>query len=165
MANQKIIDQKAKTVEEIADKMKNSSSFVLFEYRGLTVSETDALRKILRESDSEFKVYKNTLTKRALDSLNIDLGEHMNGPKAIAFGTDAVAPIKALHDFSKKHEALEMKVGIVDGEVADINMLKDLASIPSREGLLSMFASGLMQHVRDFAICLDLHSKNLEEEK
>lgn len=165
MANQKIIDQKAKTVEEIADKMKNASSFVLFEYRGLTVSETDALRKILRESDSEFKVYKNTLTKRALDSLNIDLGEHMNGPKAIAFGTDAVAPIKALHDFSKKHEALEMKVGIVDGEVADINMLKDLASIPSREGLLSMFASGLMQHVRDFAICLDLHSKNLEEEK
>ena len=163
MANQKIIERKAQTVSEIADKIKASNSVVLFEYRGLTVSETNQLRKILRESDSEFKVYKNTLTKRALDTLNIDLGEHMNGPKAIAFGTDAIAPIKALSDFAKKHKALELKVGIVDGEVADENMLKELAAIPSKEGLLSMFASGLMQHARDFAICLDLHSKNLEK--
>ena len=87
----------------------------------------------------------------------------MNGPKAIAFGTDAIAPIKALSDFAKTHKALELKVGIVDGEIADEKMLKELASIPSREGLLTMFASGLMQHVRDFAICLDLHSKNLEK--
>ena len=163
MANQKIIERKAQTVSEIADKIKTSNSVVLFEYRGLTVSETNQLRKILRESDSEFKVYKNTLTKRALDNLNIDLGEHMNGPKAIAFGTDAIAPIKALSDFTKKHKALELKVGIVDGEIADENMLKELAAIPSKEGLLSMFASGLMQHARDFAICLDLHSKNLEK--
>lgn len=163
MANQKIIDQKAKTVEEITEKIKNANSVVLFEYRGLTVSETDTLRKLLRESNSEYKVYKNTLTKRALDKLNINLDEFMNGPKAVAFGTDSVAPIKALNDFAKDHKALEMKVGIVDGEIADINMLKELAAIPSREGLLSMFASGLMQHVKDFAICLDLHSKNLEE--
>lgn len=163
MANQKIIERKAQTVSEIADRIKASNSVVLFEYRGLTVSETNQLRKILRESDSEFKVYKNTLTKRALDTLNIDLGDHMNGPKAIAFGTDAIAPIKALSDFAKKHKALELKVGIVDGEVADEKMLKELAAIPSKEGLLSMFASGLMQHVRDFAICLDLHSKNLEK--
>ena len=163
MANQKIIERKAQTVSEIADRIKASNSVVLFEYRGLTVSETNQLRKILRESDSEFKVYKNTLTKRALDTLNIDLGEHMNGPKAIAFGTDAIAPIKALSDFAKKHKALELKVGIVDGEVADEKMLKELAAIPSREGLLTMFASGLMQHARDFAICLDLHSKNLEK--
>lgn len=163
MANQKIIERKAQTVSEIADRIKASNSVVLFEYRGLTVSETNQLRKILRESDSEFKVYKNTLTKRALDTLNIDLGDHMNGPKAIAFGTDAIAPIKALSDFAKKHKALELKIGIVDGEVADEKMLKELAAIPSKEGLLSMFASGLMQHVRDFAICLDLHSKNLEK--
>lgn len=163
MANQKIIERKAQTVSEIADRIKASNSVVLFEYRGLTVSETNQLRKILRESDSEFKVYKNTLTKRALDTLNIDLGEHMNGPKAIAFGTDAIAPIKALSDFAKQHKALEIKVGIVDGEVADEKMLKELAAIPSKEGLLSMFASGLMQHARDFAICLDLHSKNLEK--
>ena len=93
---------------------------------------------------------------------SIDLGDHLNGPKAIAFGTDAIAPIKALSDFANTHSALEMKVGVVDGEVADINMLNELASIPSREGLLTMFASGLLAIPRDFAICLDLHSKNLE---
>lgn len=162
MANQKILDAKANIVKEIESKINDSSSVVLFEYRGLTVTETNELRKKLKENDSEFKVYKNTLAKRALDSLNIDLGDNLNGPKAIAFGKDAIAPIKILSDFAKEHKALEVKVGIVDGEVADINMLKQLASIPSREGLLTMFASGLLAIPKDFAICLDLHSKNLE---
>lgn len=165
MANQKIIERKASVVEEIADKMKNSSSYILFEYRGLTVSETNELRRKLRESGSEYKVYKNTLTKRALDSLNVNLDEHLNGPKAIAFGTDAVAPIKVLSEFAKKHKALELKVGVVDGEIADQGMLSELASIPSREGLLTMFAGGLLEHTKNFAICLDLHAKNLEENK
>ena len=163
MANQKIIEGKASVVEEIKSKVENASSVVFFEYRGLTVSETDKLRKILRESGSEFKVYKNTLAARALDMLNIDIKDELNGPKAIAFGTDQIAPIKALAEFSKDHKLLEMKVGIVDGKVTSLAELNELASIPSREGLLSMFAAGLMQHVRDFSICLDLHSKNLEE--
>ncbi len=163
MANQKIIEAKANVVSEIESKVKDSASVVLFEYRGLTVAETNELRRKLRETDSDYKVYKNTLTKRALDNLKIDLGDELNGPKAIAFGKDAVAPIKVLSDFAKDHKALELKIGYVDGEVADINVLKQLASIPSREGLLTMFASGLMAIPRDFAICLDLHSKNLEE--
>jgi len=163
MANQKIIERKAEVVNEIAEKMKNSASYVLFEYRGLTVSETNELRRKLRESGSDFKVYKNTLTKRALDSLNINIDEHLNGPKAIAFGTDAVAPIKALSEFAKSHTALEMKVGVVDGEIADQAMLNELSQIPSREGLLTMFAGGLIEHVKNFAICLDLHANNLEE--
>ena len=163
MANQKIIEGKARVVEEIKEKVQNASSVVFFEYRGLTVSETDKLRKILRESGSEFKVYKNTLAARALESLNIDIKDELNGPKAIAFGTDAIAPIKALSDFAKEHKLLEMKVGIVDGKVTELAELNELAKIPSREGLLTMFAAGLMQHVRDFSICLDLHSKNLEE--
>ncbi len=162
MANQKIIDAKATVVDEIAEKMKSSATYVLFDYQGLTVSDTNELRRKLRESGSDLKVYKNTLTARALEKLNINLSEHLNGPKAIAFGTDAVAPIKALSDFAKTHSALEMRVGVVDGEVADINMLNELASIPSREGLLTMFASGLLAIPKDFAICLDLHSKNLE---
>lgn len=162
MANQKIIEQKQNVVNEISDKIKNSSSVVWFEYQGLTVSETNELRRLLRETDSDFKVYKNTLVTRALKDLEIELNETLEGPKAIAFGKDAVAPIKALSDFSKKHQALELKVGIVDGEVANIDTLKQLATIPSREGLLTMVASGMLGIVRDFAICLDLHSKNLE---
>ena len=163
MANQKIIDKKKEVVEEIAAKMKDSATYVLFEYRGLTVAETDSLRKKLRETDSEFKIYKNTLTKRALESLNIDLNEHLNGPKAIAFGKDAIAPIKVLSDFSKEHKALELKVGVVDGEIADIDVLNNLATIPSREGLLTMLAGGLMGVVRDLSICLDLYSQDLDK--
>lgn len=163
MANQKIIARKQETVNEITNKVKESSSTVLFEYHGLTVNETMELRRKLKESGSEYKVYKNTLVKRALDSLNIDMDSELNGPKAIAFGTDAVAPIKVLSDFAKDHPALVMKIGYVDGQIADTNMLKQLASIPSREGLLTMLASGLMGVVKDLSICLDLYSKDLEK--
>ena len=163
MANQKIIARKQETVNEITNKVKESSSTVLFEYHGLTVNETMELRRKLKEAGSEYKVYKNTLVKRALDSLNIDLDSELNGPKAIAFGTDAVAPIKVLSDFAKDHPALVMKVGYVDGQIADTNMLKQLASIPSRDGLLTMLASGLMGVVKDLSICLDLYSKDLEK--
>ena len=163
MANQKIIAKKQETVNEITNKVKESSSTVLFEYHGLTVNETMELRRKLRDSGSDYKVYKNTLVKRALDSLNIDMDAELNGPKAIAFGTDAVAPIKVLSDFAKDHPALVMKIGYVDGQIADQNMLKQLASIPSREGLLTMLASGLMGVVKDLSICLDLYSKDLEK--
>lgn len=163
MANQKILEKKQLVIDEIAKNAKESNAFILFEYQGLTVADMTELRRKLRENDSELKIYKNTLTKRALDSLNIDLGDELNGPKAIAFGTDMIAPIKVLNEFAKTHEALQLKVGIVDGEVTDLDTLKKLAAIPSREGLLTMFASGLMAIPKDFAICLDLHSKNLEE--
>ena len=162
MANVKILERKQGIIDEIALKVKESASVVLFDYQGLTVTETNELRRKLKETGSDLKVYKNTLTKRALDSLNIDLGE-LGGPKAVAFGTDAVAPIKVLSDYAKEHSALSLKVGYVDGSVADEAMLKELSQIPSREGLLTMLAGGLMQTVKDFAIALDLHAKNLEE--
>lgn len=163
MANKKIIEAKQDIVNEIVNHVKESSTFVLFEYQGLSVSDMTKLRRTLRESGSDLKIYKNTLTKRALNSLDINMDEELNGPKAIAFGTDSVAPIKALNDFAKDHEALQMKIGMIDGEIADLDMLKKYASIPSRDTLLTMFAAGLMSPVRDFAICLDLHRKNLEE--
>ncbi len=163
MANQKILDQKQATIDEIIQNVKNSSSFIFLENHGLTVAETTELRRALRESNSELKIYKNTLVNRALTSLNIDLTSELNGPKVVAFGSDVVEPIKAVAKFAEKHPNLEMKLGIVDGEITDLATLKKLATIPSREGLLTMFAGGLMGIARDFAICLDLHAKNLEE--
>lgn len=162
MANVKILEKKQEIIDEISSKVKDSASIVLFEYQGLTVSETNELRRKLRETGSDFKVYKNTLTMRALNDLKIDLG-FLEGAKAMAYSSDAVAPIKVLSDFAKNHPALELKVGYVDGSVADEAMLKSLAEIPSREGLLTMLAGGLLEHVKNFAIALDLHSKNLEE--
>lgn len=163
MANQKILDKKQEIIDEISAKTKDSSSVVFFEYQGLTAMETNALRRLLRETDSDFKIYKNTLVKRALDTLEIDLTEHLEGPKAVAFSSDAVAPIKVLSDFAKKHPALVLKVGIVEGEIADEAKLKELSAIPSREGLLTMLAGGLMGTVRDLSISLDLYAKELEE--
>ena len=163
MANPKILEQKQVVIDEITNNVKESSSFIFLENHGLTVEETMELRRLLKKSDSELKIYKNTLVARALNSLNIDLNDELNGPKVVAFGKDIIEPIKAVAEFSKKHPNLEMKVGIVDGKVTLLDELKKLATIPSREGLLTMFASGLMAIPRDFAICLDLHSKNLEE--
>lgn len=163
MANQKIIDEKKQVVEEIVEKAKNSNCFVLFENQGLTVAETNELRRNLRKSGAEFKIYKNTLTKRAMQKLNIDFDSELEGPKALAFGTDAIEPIKVLDDFAKKTNKLELKVGYVDGAVADKTMLSKLATIPSREQLLTMFAGGLLEPVKNFAICLDLHRQNLEK--
>ncbi|MBR1376304.1 MAG: 50S ribosomal protein L10 [Bacilli bacterium] len=163
MANVKILEAKQGIIDEVSDKIKNSKSFVAFNYHGLSVADTNELRRILKESGSEFKVYKNTLVTRALNASKIDLGQILEGPKAFAFGTDEIAPIKALADFAKDHKTLTLEVGIVDGEVVDAAKLKELATIPSKEGLLTMFAGGLMEHVRNMAICLDLHSQNLEK--
>ena len=163
MANPKILEQKQTVIDEIANNVKESSSFIFLENNGLTVEETMELRRALKKSDSQLKIYKNTLVARALSTLDIDLTEELNGPKVVAFGKDIIEPIKAVAEFTKKHPNLEMKIGIVDGKITGLDELNKLATIPSREGLLTMFASGLIAIPRDFAICLDLHSKNLEE--
>lgn len=163
MANQAILDKKQEIINEIGEKTKKASSVVLFEYQGLTVEDTNALRKSLRESGSDLKIYKNTLVKRAFDTLDINLDEHLNGPKALAFSDDAIAPIKILSEFSKNHPELLLKVAIVDGEIADESKIKELATIPSYEGLLTMLAGGLIGTVKDLSICLDLYAKQLEE--
>ena len=163
MANVKILEAKQGVIDEIVEKVKNSKSFIAFNYHGLSVADTNELRKILKKSGSEFKIYKNTLVNRALSSQKIDLSDKLNGPKAFAFGSDEIAPIKALADFAKDHKTLTLEVGIVDGEIVDAAKLKELSTLPSKEGLLTMFAGGLMEHVRNMAICLDLHSQNLEK--
>ena len=162
VANTKIIEQKAAVVSEIKEKFENAKSVVLFDYRGLSVSEVTELRRKLRENGADYKVYKNTLTKRALDELNIDMKEYLVGPSAVSFGTDELSIVKVLNDFAKEHEALELKAGIVEGKVATSDDLKRYAAIPSRETLLTMLAAGLMGTVRDLSICLDLYAKEKE---
>ena len=163
MANQKILDQKQLIIDEIASKTKEAATTVFFNCTELPVSDLTELRRKLRENDCELKVYKNTLVARAMDSLNYDLKDELNGPKAVAFGNDAIMPIKIVNDFASTHPTVELRIGIVDGEVTNTDTLKQLATIPSRETLLTMFAAGIMEHVKNVAICLDLHSKNLEE--
>ena len=162
MANAKILEQKAGVVSEIKEKFENAKSVVVFDYRGLSVAEVTDLRKKLRDAGADYKVYKNTLTKRALEELNIDMSEYLAGPSAISFGTDELSIVKIINDFAKEHDALELKAGIVEGKVADLEDLKRYAAIPSRETLLTQLAAGLMGTVRDLSICLDLYSKEKE---
>lgn len=165
MASAKIIEQKKAIVSEIKEKFENAKSVVLFDARGLKVSEVNELRRALRESGSEYKVYKNTLTKRAVESAGIDLEQYLEGPTAISFSQDELAPVKIISDFAKKHEALELKAGIVEGKIANVDELKSYAMIPSREGLLTMLAGGMIGVVKDLSICLDLYSKDKEKEE
>ncbi len=162
MASAKVLESKKKTVEQIVSKIKNSESVILFQYQGLTVSEMTELRKELLKVDSEIKVYKNTLLKRAMDELGKDVDEFLSGPNAVLFGKELLEPIKIISNFAKDHKKLEIRVGIISGNVSDINVIKDYASIPSREGLLTMLAGGMIQYVRDLAIGLNLYAEQLE---
>ena len=162
MASEAILKQKQVVIEEIKERVEAAKTIVLFDYRGITDSEAKELRCKLRESNSDYKVYKNTLMARAFNELGIDLNSELNGPSAFAFGEDQIAPIKTLSEFAKNHPALVLKVGIVDGEKADAAKLAEYATIPSREGLLTMLAGGMIGVVRDLSICLDLYSNEKE---
>ena len=163
MANQKILDQKQLVIDEITDKVKNAATFVVFENNGLNVAELTELRRKLKETGSEVKIYKNTLVKRALKPLNIELEDEFNGPKAIAFGTDALAPIKVVNEFAKEHPALEIKVGYTDGEIIDTKKLAALASVPGRKELLTMLAGAMLGTVRNLSIALNMYQEKLEK--
>lgn len=163
MASQKILDMKKNVVSEIVDKINNSETVIVFQYQGLTVSDLSELRKSLRPVDAEVKVYKNTLLKRALDEVNVDLTDFLEGPNAILFGKNLLEPIKVISEFAKNNNKLDIRVGIISGSRADLDVIKDYASIPSREGLLTMLAGGMIQYVRDLAIGLNLYAEQLEK--
>ena len=163
MASTKILAQKKETVNDIVNNIKDSESVILFQYQGLTVAELSELRKKLRETDATVKVYKNTLLKRALDELNLSFDGFLEGPNAILFGKNLLEPIKVIADFAKEHEKLEIRIGIISGSVADLATINEYATIPSREGLLTMLAAGMMEHVRNLSIALNLYSEQKEE--
>ncbi|MBS8266888.1 50S ribosomal protein L10 [Mesobacillus boroniphilus] len=162
----KVIEVKKQIVDEIAGKLKESKSTIVVDYRGLTVSEVTELRKELREAGVEFKVYKNSMTRRAAEAAELaDLNTSLTGPNAIAFSTeDVVAPAKILNEFAKKHEALEIKAGVVEGNIVTVEEIKALADLPSREGLLSMLLSVLQAPVRNLALAAKAVAEQKEEQ-
>ncbi len=162
-----ILEQKKQVVDEIADKLKASGSTVIVDYRGLDVAEVTELRKQLREAGVDFKVYKNTMTRRAVEKAELtDLNEFLTGPNAIAFGgEDVVAPAKIINNFAKDHEELEIKAGVLEGSVVSVDKVKELAELPSRDGLLSMLLSVLQAPVRNFALATKAVAEQKEEEQ
>lgn len=150
----KILQAKQAVVQEITDKMKESAAFIVVDYRGLSVAQATELRKQLREAGVDMTVYKNTMSRRAAESLGFEaLNEFLTGPNAIAFSTeDVIAPAKVLNSFAKENEQLEIKAGIIEGNLVSVDEIKALAELPSREGLLSMLLSVLQAPMRNFAL-------------
>ena len=162
----KAVEAKQAVVQEIADKFKSAASVVVVDYRGLTVSQVTELRKQLREAGVEFKVYKNTLVRRAtVETGYEELNEVLTGPNAIAFSSeDVVAPARIINNFAKENEQLEIKAGLIEGTYASVEEVKALAELPSREGLLSMLLSVLQAPMRNLALVTKAVAEQKEEQ-
>lgn len=166
MGNAKVREEKQLLVNDVTAKLRESSCTVVADYRGLNVKQVTELRKQLREAGVEFQVLKNTLVRRATAEAQLtDLDNVLSGPTAIAFSKeDPVAPAKILNDFAKKNDKLQIKAGVVEGKVVDVNQIKALADLPSREGLLSMLLSVLQAPIRNFALAVKAVGEKQEGE-
>lgn len=151
-------------IEEIKEKLQKSQSVILASYQGLTVEEDTQLRKSLREAGVEYKVYKNTLVILAAKELGIEgLEEHLQGPVSIAIGYDDVtAPARILNDFTKTHKKLELKAGLVQGEIYDVDKVKQLANIPSKDVLIAKLLGSIKSPVSKFAYVLNAIKESKE---
>jgi len=147
------IEIKKPIVEEISENLKDAKSAVVVDYRGLTVEQDTQLRKKLREAGVVYKVYKNTMINFAIKGTEFEsLAPHLEGPTAIAISKeDATAPARVLFEFSKTAEALQLKAGVVEGTYYDEAGIKVIATIPSREELLSKFLGSIQSPVTNFA--------------
>lgn len=147
------VELKQPIVDAIVADIKDAQAIVLVDYRGLTVAEDTELRKQLREAGIIYKVCKNTMMKRAFEGTDFAaLDEYLEGPSAIAISKDdATAPARIICKFAKTAEKLEVKAGVVEGQVYDVNGVKALSEIPSREVLLSKLLGSIQSPIANFA--------------
>lgn len=163
----KALEVKSLVVSEIVEKLNNSSSAVVVDYKGLTVAEVTELRKVMREAGVDYKVYKNTLVRRAAQEVGIEQfnDELLVGTNAIAFGyDDPVAPARILKKFIETHPKMQLKMGVVEGEFYDEAKIMELANIPSREELIAKLLGSLKAPVSNFVYLVDAIAKKQEEE-
>ena len=153
-------------VAEIKEKLEKSQSVILASYQGLTVEEDTQLRKNLREAGIEYRVYKNTLVTLAAKELGLEgIVQYLEGPVSMAFGyEDATAPARILNDFAKDHKKLELKAGVVDGEVYDQAMITKIASIPSKEVLIAKLLGSIKAPLSNLAYLLNAIKEKKEAE-
>lgn len=144
--------EKVKAVEEIRERFGSARATYLAEYRGLSVTQQQKLRRELRAAGGEFKVVKMSLARRAADELGIDFGDELTGPTGLAFAdTDAVSIAKVLRDFAKENDALVIKSGVLGVEVLTPESVTKLADIEPREVLLAKIAGAAKAPLANFA--------------
>ena len=169
--------EKQDFVASLKDELKNSSSLVVAHYSGLSVSETDELRKEMRNNGAKFKVTKNRLTKLALQDTQFkNIADLFEGPTAIAYSDDPIAPAKVSVDFEKKYENFKIIGGGYEGEKIDNEKINFLAKLPSIDELRGKIISIILAPAQRITTILNepgaqisrimsLRSKNIEESK
>ena len=157
MASEKVLKQKQSEVDELATKIKSAKIVLLADYRGINVEDVTSLRKNLRGLNTEYKVIKNNITKRALEANNyMGLDEALLGPTAVILGfEDYLAPSKAIYEYSKENDFYKIKGGVIDGKVVTAEEIITLAKLPSREVLIAKLAGGLLGTITKFAATLE----------
>lgn len=162
----KAIEKKQVVVQEIADKLQRASACIVVDYRGLKVEEVTELRDKFRAAGVDYKVYKNTLVRRAAAQVgSMEKFDDVNliGTNAIAFSyDDPMTPAKIINDFAKTHPKLEFKMGYVEGEFYEAEGLKKLAGIPSKEELIAKLLGSLKAPMSNFVYLLDALIKKQE---
>lgn len=154
--------KKTADIAEIKERIENSEIAIATQYKGISVEQVTVLRKQLRDAGIEYKVYKNTLARRALRELQIEeAADCMEGPIAWAFSSDPVAPAKILKDYGKKVKALVMVGGVLSGKPVDAAQLTALASLPSRDQLLAQTVGTIAAPLRNFVGTLSALPRNL----
>lgn len=164
----KNLGPKEAVVNEVKEKLSKSSSVVLVDYKGINVEDVTELRKRFRDAGVDYKVYKNTLFKRAASEVGMEsLHEYLQGTVAVAFGiNDAVAPAKTLNQFikDKPKTPISVKAGYLEGKIMDAKDVKALGDLPSREVLIAMVLGGLQGSIRNLAYMLNTIKENKEAE-
>ncbi len=151
------VEEKQPIVKAISEAVEGAASVVVVDYRGLTVTQDTELRKNLREAGVHYKVYKNTMVKRAIEGTEFQpLDAVLEGPNAFAISKDdATAPARVISEFAKKAPNLEIMAGIVEGKFYDADAMKAIAEIPSRDVLLSRLLGSLQSPVTNLARVLN----------
>ena len=157
MANEKNIEIKKEEVSKLAEEFKTAKIILLTDYRGISVSDVTSLRNDLRNANAEYRVIKNNITKRALDTNGESgLDELLEGPTAVVIGQeDYLEPAKAIYNFTKTHDFYKIKGGIIEGKVMTADEIITLAKLPSRQELLAKLAGALLGNITKLAVALD----------
>ena len=163
MPSKQILEAKKIIVQNLTDKIANSKTLVLVDYRGLTVEQDTELRVALRKAGVKYEVVKNTLTRFAMNNNGYsELDTYLNGPTAIAYSdVDVVSPAKVIAEFAKKFEHLQIKVGIVEGKIFSEKEVKALAELPSREELIAKVLAGFNAPITGFVNVLNGNLRGL----
>lgn len=157
MASNTILKQKEEEVKKLAENLKDAKVILLTDYRGINVADVTKLRNDLRNTNSEYKVIKNNIIKRALNENGENgLDELLEGPTAIVIGKeDYLEPSKVIYNFSKNNEFYKIKGGIIDGKVMTAEEIITLAKLPSRQELMAKLAGALLGNITKLAVALD----------